>query len=309
MTKQSQNIINTALKIEKETAQEAGTLGFFARTLAQLSLPHSDPKSNYYERTTGLTTLSIIGKPKIGLPYGSIPRLLLAWICTEAVKTQSPTLNIGSSQAEFLKTLGMQNTGYYIKQLDEQSKRLFSSLISIDYSDEKNFAVENILIAKKAVLCWDKTTDTPVWGGQITLTADFYDEITQNPVPLDLRVMQALKKSPLAMDIYAWITYRIFLLRMKKRSFVKIPWEALFAQFGSNYGSNSKKLTAENKKEIAQEALRNFKKNFLIQLSKVIIFYPELTNNIETNSYFLILKPTKLHIKREPTKPAIIKQQ
>ena len=76
----------------------------------------------------------------------------------------------------------MQNTGYYIKQLDEQSKRLFSSLISIDYSDNKTFAVENFLIAKKAVLCWDKTTEAPVWGGQITLTNEFYDEITQNKI-------------------------------------------------------------------------------------------------------------------------------
>lgn len=306
MTKQSQNIINTALKIEKETAQEAGTLGFFARTLAQLSLPHSDPKSNYYERTTGLTTLSIIGKPKIGLPYGSIPRLLLAWICTEAVKTQSPTLNIGSSQSEFLKSLGMQNTGYYIKQLDEQSKRLFSSLISIDYSDKNTFAVENIMIAKKAVLCWDRTTEKPIWGGQITLTTDFFDEITQNPVPLDLRVMQALKKSPLAMDIYAWTVYRIFLLRMKKQPFVKIPWEALFAQFGSGYGSNSKRLTIDNQKKIEQQALRDFRSNFLEQLKKVTVFYPELANSVESSSDYLMLKPAKLHIKRANNKPAVI---
>lgn len=307
MAKQG-NLIQAALLVKRETAQEAGTLGFFARTLAQMSLPHSDPKSNYYERTNGLTTLSIIGKPKIGLPYGSIPRLLLAWICTEAVRTQSPILNIGSSQSKFLQALGMQNTGYYIKQLDEQSKRLFSSLISIDYSDEKNFAVENILIAKKAVLCWDKATETPVWGGQITLTNEFYDEVTQNPVPLDLRVMQALKKSPLAMDIYAWSVYRIFLLRMKNKPFVKIPWEALQAQFGSAYGTNSKMLTIDNQKEVEQQALRDFKKNFLGQLNKVTIFYPELADSVEADSDHLTLKSTKLHIKRAVNKPAIIKK-
>lgn len=303
----SKKLIKAALLVEQETAQEAGTLGFFARTLAQLSLPHSDPKTNYYERTTSLTTLSIIGKPKIGLPYGSIPRLLLAWICTEAVRTQSPILNIGSSQSKFLQALGMQNTGYYIKQLDEQSKRLFSSLISIDYSDEKTFAVENFLIAKKAVLCWDKTTEAPVWGGQITLTNEFYDEITQNPVPLDLRVMQALKKSPLAMDIYAWTVYRIFLLRVKKQPFAKIPWESLQAQFGAAYGSNSKKLTTQNQKEVEQQALRHFRSSFLEQLKKVTVFYPELANSVESNADHLLLKPAKLHIKRADNQPARIK--
>lgn len=304
----NKSLIEAALRVEQETAQEAGTLGFFARTLAQLSLPHSNPKTNYYERTTGLTTLSIIGKPKIGLPYGSIPRLLLAWICTEAVRTQSPILNIGSSQSKFLQALGMQNTGYYIKQLDEQSKRLFSSLISIDYSDDKIFAVDNILIAKRAVLCWDRTTEKPVWGGQITLTKEFYDEITQNPVPLDLRVMQALKRSPLAMDIYAWTVYRIFLLRIKKQPFVKIPWEALQAQFGSGYGSNSKKLTVDNQKEVEQQGLYDFKRKFLEQLNKVTVFYPELANNVESSSDYLMLRPTKLHIKRADNKPAIIQK-
>lgn len=308
MTNHQNSLINSAALIKQETAQEAETLGFFARTLAQLSLPHSDPKTNYYERTTGLTTLSIIGKPKIGLPYGSIPRLLLAWICTEAVKTQSPILNIGSSQSKFLQTLGMQNTGYYIKQLDEQSKRLFSSLISIDYSDEKSFAVENFLIAKKAVLCWDKTTEIPVWGGKITLTNEFYDEITQNPVPLDLRVMQALKKSPLAMDIYAWTVYRIFLLRVKKQPFAKIPWEALQAQFGSAYGTNSRKLTTQNQKEVVQHALRNFRSNFLEQLRKVTVFYPELADSVESNSNYLLVKPAKLHIKRADNQPAIVQK-
>lgn len=303
----SEKLVKAAFLIEQQCVQDAGTVGFLARTLAQSSIPHSDPKTNYYERTNGLTTLSIIGKPKIGLPYGSIPRLLLTWICTEAVKTQSPILNIGSSQADFLRMLGMQNSGYYIKQLDEQAKRLFSSLISIEYSDNDRYMVDNILIAKKAVLCWDRTTEKPVWGGQITLTNEFYDEITQAPVPLDLRVMQALKKSPLAMDIYAWLIYRIFLLRTKKQPYVKIPWASLQAQFGAGYGSNSKKLTAHNQKEIELQALRDFKRKFLLRLKEVIYFYPESAGCIESKESFLILKPTKLHIPRSAINPARVK--
>lgn len=307
MNKRQNSLINTAVLIQQETAKEADMIGFLARTLTQSSIPHSDPKTNYYERTNGLTTLSITGKPKIGLPYGSIPRLLLTWICTEAVKTQSPILNIGSSQAEFLRALGLQNTGYYIKQLDEQSRRLFSSLISIEYSDNEKFMVDNILIAKKAVLCWDKTTEKPVWGGQIMLTNEFYDEITQAPVPLDLRVMQALKKSPLAMDIYAWLIYRIFLLRMKKQPQVKIPWKALQAQFGSGYGSNSKKLSANNQKKIEQQALRDFRHKFLIRLKEVVLFYPEIANSIDHDERYLILRSAKLHIRRASNNLARIK--
>ena len=32
------------------------------------------------------------------LPYGNLPRLLLAWISTEAVRTQSPVLVLGPSR-------------------------------------------------------------------------------------------------------------------------------------------------------------------------------------------------------------------
>ena len=110
------------------------------------------------------------------------------------------------------------------------------------------------------------------------------------------------------MDIYAWTVYRIFLLRIKKQPFVKIPWEALQAQFGSGYGSNSKKLTVDNQKEVEQQGLYDFKRKFLEQLNKVTVFYPELANNVESSSDYLMLRPTKLHIKRADNKPAIIQK-
>ena len=36
------------------------------------------------------------------LPYGNIPRLLLAWVCTEAVRTQSRELVLGASLSAFM---------------------------------------------------------------------------------------------------------------------------------------------------------------------------------------------------------------
>ena len=38
------------------------------------------------------------------LPYGNFPRLILAWVCSEAVKTQSRVLILGASLADFMKT-------------------------------------------------------------------------------------------------------------------------------------------------------------------------------------------------------------
>ena len=42
------------------------------------------------------------------LPYGNLPRLLLAWVSTEAVQTQSlACLILGNSLAEFMRKLGI----------------------------------------------------------------------------------------------------------------------------------------------------------------------------------------------------------
>ena len=45
------------------------------------------------------------------LPFGNIPRLLLAWLSTEAVRTQSRELILGPSLTKFMKTLGVYNSG------------------------------------------------------------------------------------------------------------------------------------------------------------------------------------------------------
>ena len=45
------------------------------------------------------------------LPFGNLPRLILAWVSTEAVRTQSRELILGSSLSEFMGKLGMDSIG------------------------------------------------------------------------------------------------------------------------------------------------------------------------------------------------------
>ena len=51
--------------------------------------------------------MTAVGKTK--LPFGNIPRLLLAWVSTEAVRTQSRMLVLGSSLSEFMRKLGLED--------------------------------------------------------------------------------------------------------------------------------------------------------------------------------------------------------
>jgi len=88
-------LINEALAIEAEEAKEAGALGYMTRALVQATLPHSRYEGNEFTRRNGLFTLSIMSPQQIGLPYGVIPRLLIAWVTTEAVLKRQRTLVLG----------------------------------------------------------------------------------------------------------------------------------------------------------------------------------------------------------------------
>ena len=85
--------------------------GFMARTMALCSLPRSNPGNQLqYKRVNGPYTLYMIAGGGNKLPFGNLPRLLLAWLCTEAVRTQSRELVLGRSLSEFMRTLDIYST-------------------------------------------------------------------------------------------------------------------------------------------------------------------------------------------------------
>lgn len=82
-----------------------------ARVLTQATLPHRDTKERFFDRSNGTLTVSLVDTHNIGLPYGSLPRLLLAWVTTEAVLTKEKRIVLGSSLSSFMKDLGLLPTG------------------------------------------------------------------------------------------------------------------------------------------------------------------------------------------------------
>ena len=87
-------------------------LGFMARTMALCSLPRSNPGNRLqYKRVNGPFTLIMYSSGETKLPFGNFPRLILAWVSTEAVRTQSRELILGPSLTKFMKTLGVYSSG------------------------------------------------------------------------------------------------------------------------------------------------------------------------------------------------------
>lgn len=275
-----ERLINQAVAIETESAQDAGALGFMARAMIQATLPHKKVEGTHFERRNGNYTLTLLALPSIGLPYGTVPRLLLAWLTTEAVRTQSRELNLGDSLASFMRELGMSPTGGArgdITRLKDQCKRLFSCSISAIYEDDKKFAVLNQSVASKTALWWDAKDPgyEDLWQSTVTLSEDFFNEVVSHPIPVDMRALNALKKSPLALDTYSWLTYRGSYARRPSL----IPWSKLALQFGSEYTRQ-----------------RDFKAAFLEELRKVFTVYGGV--QVEVTDEGLLVKPYLTHVNK-----------
>ena len=73
--------------------------------------------------------------------------------------------------------------------------------------------------------------DQPVlWESKIYLGEAFFNEIINHPVPLDMNTLKALKRCSLGIDLYLWLSYRIFSLRVP----LQLSWRQLYRQFGTD---------------------------------------------------------------------------
>ena len=254
--------------------------GFMARMMALCSLPRTNPGNQHqYKRVNGPFKLimSVTGDHK--LPFGNLPRLLLAWVCTEAVRTQSRTLILGPSLAKFMKTLGVYSSGGGRDQikLRNQMKRLFGCTVSMIYEDEHGEQFVSSLIAERGEFWWNerKPDQSSLWDSKIYLGEAFFNEIIRHPVPLDMNTLTALKRSTLGLDLYLWLTYRTFALRAPLR----LTWKQLYQQFGAHPAQASNNVT-----------IQNFRRKVLRELKKIKLAWPEL--NYATAKGVLILLPS-----------------
>jgi Plasmid encoded RepA protein len=253
---------------------DAAEVAFMARQLVLCTLPHTDPGDTVevWARRTGNAGLGIqsgvdidTGK-KTGFPYGTIPRLLLFWIVTEAVRTQQRRLILGRSLADFMRQVGLDPSRggkrSDNRRLKEQMRRLFNARISfqeISSDHERRIAME---IAPEYELWWHPrdTEQGALFESYIELGEKFFHAVRALPVPVDTRALKALKRSPLALDLYALICYRAFVIVQKNTGPQFISWEQLRHQLGTGHS------TTKAFKQEAKSALR-----------KITTLYPGLT--------------------------------
>ena len=261
--------------------------GFLGRTMALCSLPRSNPGNRHqYKRVNGPYKLIMIAGGDNKLPFGTNPRLILAWVCTEAVRTGSRDIVLGRSLSEFMRKLGISSTdGRGQARLRNQMDRLFNCSVSMIYEDEHGKQFVNSHIANRGEFWWnERKPDQPaLWESKVRLSEEFFNEIIRHPVPLDMNTLKALKRSPLGLDLYLWLVYRTFTLRTPQR----ITWRQVYRQFGAHPAKASNKFT-----------VHAFRYKVLRELKKIKLAWPEL--NYTTPPGLLILYPSVPHISPIP---------
>ena len=167
--------------------------GFIARLMALCSLPRTNPGNRKeYVRRNGPYTLVMSAGGLSKLPFGNFPRLILAWLSTEAVRTQSRELVLGRSLSEFMRTLGVYSSGGRDRtRLRNQMKRLFSATVQLIYEDEHGEARVSSSVADRTEFWWNerKPDQSSLWDSKIYLGEAFFNEIISHPVPLDMNTI------------------------------------------------------------------------------------------------------------------------
>lgn len=283
------------LRAAAELWDTDGETGYLARLFTQTSLPYRDPGDvAAWGRRNGDLVLTVQpgmtidenGEPRsIGYPFGTVPRLLLTWLSTEAVRTRSPELTLGDSLSDFMRQLGMTPTGGRngtITRLAKQMERLFQASLSVRWEGTANRRTGARLNVASAYDLWwtDREPDRPsLLPSTVQLSGEFFKEVTEHPVPLNLDALRALRGSALRLDIYAWLTYRMSYLRRR----TEIPWGSLRTQFGSQL--------AETKQGRSQ-----FRRDFERHMREVLLVYRDA--NVETSPAGVVLLPSPTHVAR-----------
>lgn len=224
--------------------------------LCQTYLPYRQPPSEttIWEHKQGNASLNIQSLQEknpqtgefeyLGLPYGTKARLIMAYLNTQAVKHQSPIIDVEGSITSFIERIGLSKKGKNVLDVKNQLARIAASIITLNYIPEQtdgeatNTLNVRFSLVKKYDMWFPKDERQRVlWTSRIQLTEDYFSELCQHAVPLDERALAALKNNAMALDIYAWLAQRLHRIGNKDQF---VSWKAIKDQFGYNYKTMKK---------------------------------------------------------------------
>jgi hypothetical protein len=234
-------------------------------------LPHrTRPEREIWKRVNGPYTLMV--QPTAdhegnyyGVPHGSKARLILLYLQTEAVKTNSRIIELGTSMRRWLRTMGVSITGPNYQEVRRQAQKIERSLVSFTYNGDESVVnwQDTIIRGSFERPCSDDVRT-------VELSESFFKSITERPVPLCEAAIRVLGERCMALDLYLWLAYRLHSLQRP----IVVPWPALHGQFGA-----------------ATRLLKHFKPNFTREVEAALAAYPDARVDLIDNGVRLHPSP------------------
>jgi hypothetical protein len=195
----------------------------------------------------------------VGLPFGPKPRLVLYHLNAEALRTQSPVIELEDSLTAFVKrTLGLDSGGRTIRTVKDQLTRLSAADFRIGTVLGEGRAVTLKGSVIEGLDLW--TSRDPqqrvLWPSMVQFSLRYFESLMKHAVPLNETAIARLSHSAMALDIYTWLAQRLH--RVDEGKTVLVPWVSLWEQFGGGYAQ-----------------IREFRRVFARTLKQVNVVYPE----------------------------------
>lgn len=258
-------------------AEEESRLGITHAGFAMTSLPHKRIEDALWRRDGHRTTLLVeSGRNRngslIGVPYGSIARLILLYLQTEAVRTNTPEVELGRSMKSWMLRMSLTTGGKTYQLVTEQARRI--SACRLTFFTERDNGTEsrhNGAFVQDAITFASVIDDDQpsLWQDRVRLDPSFWRSLREHPVPVREEAIRAIGTRSLAIDVYIWLAYRLHSLSKP----TPVSWTAIHAQFGAGF-----------------RLVRQIKPSFLEALGLALAVYPEA--RVEADKQGLVLHPS-----------------
>ena len=173
------------------------------------------------------------GEPElVGIPYGSRARLILLRLQSEALRTQSRDVELGRNLHDWLLKMGIPIGGRSFKEVKDQTERISRCRLTFEIRRGNRVGLANQNIMDFAVFFEspDPSQGT-LFAQHARLSQAFFDTLNRHPVPIEEAAVRAISNNSVAIDIYAWLAYRLHSLQKP----TPISWKALKQQFGISF--------------------------------------------------------------------------
>lgn len=206
----------------------------------------------------------------VGVPYGARARLILFYLQAEALRTKSPDVRLGNSMRNWLGRMGVPIGGSSVKAIREQAERLARCRLTFHVRRGNSLGLVNQSIVEAAMFEPGQDDRGSMFAERAKLSDGFFQQLQKHPVPLEEAAIKSLSNNSQALDIYAWLAYRLHSLSEPK----PITWRALKGQFGLGIG-----------------AMNNFRRLFLPNLQLALAVYPDA--RVDVSSAGVVLHPSR----------------